>query len=126
MHTGAERPSGQPSDASMIELMQEALDALRRTIERVERQGDQAEARATAAEARAEALRDRRQLERDLGVALERGEFELYFQPILNLKRQAFSGFEALLRWHHPEQGMISPARLSSATISARMSRISR
>ena len=38
------------------------------------------------------ALRDRRQLERDLGLALERGEFELYYQPILNLKTQAFLG----------------------------------
>jgi diguanylate cyclase (GGDEF)-like protein len=57
------------------------------------------------------AMRDRRQLERDLAVALERGQFELYFQPILNLKRQVISGFEALLRWHHPEEGMISPAR---------------
>jgi len=57
------------------------------------------------------ALRDRRQLERDLGVALGRGEFELYYQPILNLKSQAFSGFEALLRWHHPDKGTISPAR---------------
>ncbi|HEX4296611.1 MAG TPA: EAL domain-containing protein [Devosia sp.] len=57
------------------------------------------------------ALRDRRQLERDLGVALGRGEFELYYQPILNLKTQAFSGFEALLRWRHPELGLVSPAR---------------
>jgi len=57
------------------------------------------------------ALRDRRRLERDLGMALERGEFELYYQPILNLKRQAFSGFEALLRWRHPEDGLISPVR---------------
>lgn len=57
------------------------------------------------------AMRDRRQLERDLALALERGQFELYYQPILNLKRQVISGFEALLRWHHPEQGMISPAR---------------
>ena len=55
------------------------------------------------------ALRDRRKLERDLALALERGEFEVYYQPILNLKRQAFSGFEALLRWKH-EDGMISPA----------------
>ena len=51
------------------------------------------------------AMRDRRQLERDLAVALERGQFELYFQPILNLKRQVISGFEALLRWNHPEDG---------------------
>ncbi|MEO6013328.1 MAG: EAL domain-containing protein [Devosia sp.] len=57
------------------------------------------------------AMRDRRQLERDLALALERGEFELYFQPILSLKRHTFSGFEALLRWHHPTEGMISPAR---------------
>jgi diguanylate cyclase (GGDEF)-like protein len=57
------------------------------------------------------AMRDRRQLERDLAVALERGEFEMYFQPILNLKRQVISGFEALLRWNHPAEGMISPAR---------------
>ena len=57
------------------------------------------------------AMRDRRQLERDLAVALERGQFEVYYQPILNLKRQVISGFEALLRWHHPEEGMISPAR---------------
>lgn len=57
------------------------------------------------------AMRDRRQLERDLAMALERGQFELYYQPILNLKRQVISGFEALLRWNHPEEGMISPAR---------------
>ncbi|MEP7241364.1 MAG: EAL domain-containing protein [Devosia sp.] len=56
------------------------------------------------------ALRDRRQLERDLGVALEHGQFELHYQPILNLKTQGFSGFEALLRWTHPELGPISPA----------------
>ncbi|MBI4920970.1 MAG: EAL domain-containing protein [Devosia nanyangense] len=57
------------------------------------------------------ARRDKRQLERDLGLALERGEFELYYQPILNLRTQAFSGFEALLRWHHRIEGSISPAR---------------
>ncbi len=57
------------------------------------------------------AMRDRRQLERDLALALERGQLELYYQPILNLKRQVICGFEALLRWHHPEEGMISPAR---------------
>ena len=57
------------------------------------------------------ALRDRRRLERDLALALERGEFEVYYQPILNLKRQAFAGFEALLRWHHAEDGMIPPSQ---------------
>jgi diguanylate cyclase (GGDEF)-like protein len=57
------------------------------------------------------ALRDRRRLERDLAQALERGEFEIHYQPILNLRRQAFSGFEALLRWRHPQDGLISPTR---------------
>ncbi len=57
------------------------------------------------------AMRERRQLERDLTAALERGQFEVHFQPIFNLRRQALSGFEALLRWRHPEDGMISPAR---------------
>ncbi|HEX7199248.1 MAG TPA: hypothetical protein VF213_07210, partial [Dongiaceae bacterium] len=55
MHTGAE----QPPDTRMAELMQEALDALRRTLERVEWQGDQAEAKVAAAEARADAERQR-------------------------------------------------------------------
>jgi diguanylate cyclase (GGDEF)-like protein len=57
------------------------------------------------------AMRDRRQLERDLASALERGQFELHFQPILNLQRQMICGFEALLRWKHPTEGLISPAR---------------
>lgn len=57
------------------------------------------------------AMRDRRQLERDLALALERGQLQMYYQPILNLKRQVICGFEALLRWHHPTEGMISPAR---------------
>ena len=38
------------------------------------------------------------------------GEFELYYQPLVNLERNEICGFEALLRWHHPERGMVSPA----------------
>lgn len=52
---------------------------------------------------------DRRRLEADLRRALEFGEFELHFQPILNLRTHAFSGFEALLRWQHPERGLVPP-----------------
>jgi diguanylate cyclase (GGDEF)-like protein len=52
---------------------------------------------------------DRRRLEADLRRALEHGEFELHFQPILNLRTHAFSGFEALLRWQHPERGLVPP-----------------
>ena len=60
-------------------------------------------------EASHKALRDRRQLEQDLTLALERGEFELYYQPILNLEAKKFSGFEALLRWRR-EGVLVSPA----------------
>ncbi|WP_313174719.1 EAL domain-containing protein [Massilia sp.] len=51
----------------------------------------------------------RLQLETDLHLALERGEFELHYQPKLRLGSGAVSGFEALLRWRHPERGLVSP-----------------
>ena len=51
----------------------------------------------------------RRELERDLRLALANGGFELNYQPLVNLEREEVSGFEALLRWRHPERGMISP-----------------
>ena len=52
----------------------------------------------------------RRTLEMDLRNALASEAFELHYQPLLNLKTNRISGCEALLRWHHPERGMISPA----------------
>jgi diguanylate cyclase (GGDEF)-like protein/PAS domain S-box-containing protein len=47
--------------------------------------------------------------ETDLRRALERDEFELHYQPIISLSDGKISEVEALLRWHHPEKGMISP-----------------
>ena len=55
-------------------------------------------------------MQARHTLERDLRAALQRGEFELYYQPQFNLERGEVTGFEALLRWHHPDRGMIMPA----------------
>ena len=55
-------------------------------------------------------LQARRLLELDLRKALPAGELELFYQPLLNVRANAISGFEALLRWHHPERGMVSPA----------------
>ncbi len=52
----------------------------------------------------------RRALEIDLRKALALGEFELHYQPQIDLERHVVVGFEALLRWHHPARGMISPA----------------
>ncbi|WP_428850695.1 EAL domain-containing protein [Nostoc sp. CmiVER01] len=51
----------------------------------------------------------RLQLENDLRRAIERHEFQLYYQPIVSLANGKLSGFEALLRWNHPERGLISP-----------------
>jgi Amt family ammonium transporter len=48
-------------------------------------------------------------IDSDLRGAIERQEFELYYQPIVTLPGHQLSGFEALLRWHHPQCGMVSP-----------------
>ncbi len=52
----------------------------------------------------------RRSLEADLRQALVRGEFELFYQPIVDAASLAIQGFEALLRWFHPDRGAVSPA----------------
>jgi diguanylate cyclase (GGDEF)-like protein len=48
-------------------------------------------------------------LESDLRRAVVDHEFELFFQPLVNLQEQRISGFEALLRWRHPRRGLVSP-----------------
>lgn len=54
--------------------------------------------------------RDRALLEADLAHAITRGELELHYQPFVRTSRSTIAGFEALLRWKHPERGMIPPA----------------
>jgi diguanylate cyclase (GGDEF)-like protein/PAS domain S-box-containing protein len=49
-------------------------------------------------------------IENDLRVALERSQFELYYQPQISLSEQRIVGVEALLRWNHPENGLVNPA----------------
>jgi EAL domain-containing protein (putative c-di-GMP-specific phosphodiesterase class I) len=49
-------------------------------------------------------------LENSLRRALERSEFEVYYQPVLDINTKKIVGMEALLRWHHPELGVVQPA----------------
>lgn len=56
--------------------------------------------------AEAEARAD---LERDLREAIARGDLRLFYQPVVSLATQSISGFEALLRWEHPQKGWIPP-----------------
>jgi diguanylate cyclase (GGDEF)-like protein len=57
-----------------------------------------------------ERARARRSLELDLRQAIGDGSLETYYQPVVNLEDGKISSCEALLRWRHPERGMISPA----------------
>lgn len=52
---------------------------------------------------------ERALLEEDLRRALERNEIELRFQPIMDLQNERVAGFEALMRWRHPEHGELAP-----------------
>jgi diguanylate cyclase (GGDEF)-like protein len=56
-------------------------------------------------------VRTKRALELDLRDAEAKGELEVYFQPLVHLEPRHVSGFEALLRWHHPTLGMVMPSR---------------
>jgi diguanylate cyclase (GGDEF)-like protein/PAS domain S-box-containing protein len=53
-------------------------------------------------------------LETDLRRAIDREEFAIQYQPIVSLKTGMLCGFEALVRWHHPERGLISPDKFIS------------
>ncbi len=56
-----------------------------------------------------EQVRFIQKLESDLRRALERKEFQVYYQPIVNLQTSVIYGFEALVRWNHPERGLLTP-----------------
>jgi diguanylate cyclase (GGDEF)-like protein/PAS domain S-box-containing protein len=52
---------------------------------------------------------ERLRLKADLQQAVDRGQFRVQYQPIMSLKGDNVVGFEALLRWHHPERGLVAP-----------------
>ncbi len=56
-----------------------------------------------------ENVKDRMGLETDMVAAFDNGEFELYFQPKISCRNLSVASVEALIRWNHPERGMVSP-----------------
>ena len=59
-------------------------------------------------------MQARRVLAIDLERALRLEEFDLFYQPIVNITTEDVIGFEALLRWWHPERGLVSPSEFIS------------
>jgi EAL domain-containing protein (putative c-di-GMP-specific phosphodiesterase class I) len=54
-------------------------------------------------------MQTRRAMELDMRKALQAGEFELFYQPLMNIKTGSIAGFEALVRWRHPKRGLVQP-----------------
>ncbi|QQR72774.1 MAG: EAL domain-containing protein [Holophagales bacterium] len=98
--TGQEEPSDLLRDADAAMYRAKALEPGRHRV------FDQ--------EMRAGALAQLR-LESDLRRALERGEFRLLYQPVVALRTERVVGFEGLLRWHHPERGVLAPGEFLRA-----------
>ncbi|MGB3721552.1 MAG: EAL domain-containing protein [Pacificimonas sp.] len=59
--------------------------------------------------------RQRRALVAEMEIALQKNQFQLYFQPLVDARTQEVRGFESLLRWIHPDRGFISPAEFIPA-----------
>jgi diguanylate cyclase (GGDEF)-like protein len=59
-------------------------------------------------------MRARRRVEIDLRNAIANGEFEMWYQPLINLSSNKITGLEALLRWRHPGRGLIAPTEFIS------------
>ncbi len=96
------RPSGrEPADAEL--LIRDADAAMYRAKER-----GRARCELFDAEMRARAMR-RLEVERELRHALERDELELHYQPVIALSSGEITGFEGLVRWRHPERGLLDP-----------------
>lgn len=59
-------------------------------------------------------VRNRLELETDLRLALDNGEFRVFYQPIVHLETRTLAGFEALVRWQHPVRGLLLPDQFLS------------
>ncbi|MCU7892327.1 MAG: EAL domain-containing protein, partial [Candidatus Thiodiazotropha sp. (ex Ustalcina ferruginea)] len=55
-------------------------------------------------------LHAQQQTEKEIGLALERGQLDIYYQPIVNCRKRTVTGVEGLIRWNHPILGLLEPA----------------
>ena len=69
----------------------------------------------------AQNIRDRAQIERELQRAIENDEFVMVYQPRANARTGQFSSMEALIRWQHPERGLVSPAEFITVAEQTRL-----
>ena len=90
---------GHDDPAAMLKAADVAMNQVKTT----------AQTRAIYTPAMAERAVLAEQLDTDLRLALERQQFELYYQPIMQLQSHQLLGFEALLRWRHPQRGLVNP-----------------
>jgi diguanylate cyclase (GGDEF)-like protein len=68
-----------------------------------------------------EEVQRRQAVEDDIRLAIERGEFVLFYQPKLNLKTNRVEGLEALIRWQHPDRGLLLPGEFISIAESSKL-----
>ncbi len=91
------------------------LENVRHTTRRLTRPADPTERTQQVGDAaRQEALAAIR-LEQEIENAIDLGQFELWYQPMVELRTGRIGGFEALIRWRHPERGLIPPGRFIPA-----------
>jgi diguanylate cyclase (GGDEF)-like protein len=60
-------------------------------------------------------VEQRVELLREVRLAISQGEFDLFYQPVVDVAANTVAGFEALMRWNHPEQGVLPPAAFMAA-----------
>ncbi|QPK64902.1 EAL domain-containing protein [Methylomonas sp. LL1] len=93
-----------PEDADDIDQLLDCADQSMYAVKKAGRNGVNFFTRSLHSE-----VQDNLQLSNDLRGALQAGQFKVYFQPIVNILNQHIEKAEALIRWQHPERGMVSP-----------------
>lgn len=110
IHSAGGYPSIRNSSIGQIPSAEGLLRDAQTAISRAKEHGRRGQCEVFATDMRTQ-LSYRIGLETDLRDALERQEFELYYQPLIALETMTLSGFEALIRWHHPQKGLIFPGK---------------